>query len=50
MIEVVTTCQGNPKEKYKGYNLFKAIYIWIKEWQTYHKYNTMNFCLKFRIK
>ena len=30
MIEVITTCQGNPKVKYKGYNLLKAIYIWIK--------------------
>ena len=38
------------KEKYKGYNFFKAIYIWIKEWYIYHKYHTMNFCLKFRIR
>ena len=50
MIEVITTCQSNPKIKYKGYNFFKAIYIWIKEWYVYHKYHTMNFCLKFRIR
>ena len=50
MIEVITTCQGNPKVKYKGCNFFKAIYIWIKEWYIYHKYHTMNFCLKFKIK
>ena len=50
MIKVITTCQGNSKEKYAGNNLFKAIYIWIKEYYIYHKYHTMNFCLKFVIK
>ena len=43
MITVTTTCQGNPRQKYKGHNLFKAIYIWIKEWSIKHKYHTMNF-------
>ena len=29
MITITTTCQGNPKQKYEGHNLFKAIYIWV---------------------
>ena len=50
MIEVVTTCQGNPFLKYKGHNLFKGFCIFFKEYLKYKKYNTMNFCIKWRIR